>query len=592
MRLIDVRTIELGWFNDDEIPQYAILSHTWGADEVSYQELVWINRIKAFSASYDTPASSVASLSTQEDPSSVMMTAMEFMLRSSTSFATSLNGVKEEDLLKRQGYAKIVNAAKEARDLGYSYLWVDTCCIDKSSSAELQEAINSMFRWYSNAEVCIVYLEDVLPPNAAPGEYRTASEIVKSAFDSSRWTKRGWTLQELVAPVICRFYLGDWRLLGEKEEFLQEISAATGIPVFVLEDRHSLSEVSVAERMSWAAHRQTTRVEDQAYCLLGLFSIHMPLLYGEGSKAFIRLQEEILKTTDDYSLFAWRAQDPTPSTYRGLLARSPLEFRDCHSIEREESLSTFPINPTPIGLHLQLEYLPHPDDKTRILALIRASNALNQRLAITLKSLDGASQFARVDAGSLTPIDDWPTGELRTLYVRQTPSIPAAFSTPEFAAFHVQRRFAAHSIPPVRILSAFPRELWDPETHSLRIPSSAPKAFGVLLLRVQNHAYAHSLTFPVAFGFDRATCHYWIKVVSDYVAPERLAERGGTVWQTVLRREYIPLECFDAARGADVRRDMFVVGERGVGVGVSIRAGLVRDGVALVVSVDGLARWD
>ena len=134
MRLIDVRTIELGWFNDDEIPQYAILSHTWGADEVSYQELVWINRIKAFSASYDTPASSVASLSTQEDPSSVMMTAMEFMLRSSTSFATSLNGVKEEDLLKRQGYAKIVNAAKEARDLGYSYLWVDTCCIDKSSS--------------------------------------------------------------------------------------------------------------------------------------------------------------------------------------------------------------------------------------------------------------------------------------------------------------------------------------------------------------------------------------------------------------------------------------------------------------------------
>jgi hypothetical protein len=345
MRLIDVRTIELQWFNDDQIPQYAILSHTWGADEVSYQELVWINRIKAFSASYDTPASSVASLSTQDDPSSVMMTAMEFMLRSSTSFATSLNGVKEEDLLKRQGYSKIVNAAREAKDLGYSYLWVDTCCIDKSSSAELQEAINSMFRWYSNAEVCIVYLEDVLPPNAAPGEYRTASEVVRSAFDSSRWTKRGWTLQELVAPAICRFYLGDWRLLGEKEEFLQEISAATGIPVFVLEDRHSLSEVSVAERMSWAAHRQTTRVEDQAYSLLGLFSIHMPLLYGEGPKAFIRLQEEILKTTDDYSLFAWRAQDPTPSTYRGLLARSPLEFRDCHSIEREESLSTFPINP-------------------------------------------------------------------------------------------------------------------------------------------------------------------------------------------------------------------------------------------------------
>ena len=124
MRLIDVRTIELRWFNDDQIPQYAILSHTWGADEVSYQELVWINRIKSFSASYDTPTSSVASLSTQEDPSSVMMTAMEFMLRSSTSFATSLNGVKEEDLLKRPGYSKIVNAAREARDLGSRFIWI------------------------------------------------------------------------------------------------------------------------------------------------------------------------------------------------------------------------------------------------------------------------------------------------------------------------------------------------------------------------------------------------------------------------------------------------------------------------------------
>ncbi|KAF3009949.1 hypothetical protein E8E13_011137 [Curvularia kusanoi] len=533
MRLIDVRTIELRWFNDDQVPEYAILSHTWGPDEVSYQELVWINRIKAFSARYETPASSVASLSTVDESPPIMLTAMEFMLRSSTSFATDMSGFKEEDLLKRKGYFKIVNAAREAQNLGYTYIWIDTCCIDKSSSAELQEAINSMFRWYSDAQVCIVYLEDVRLPHAAPGEYLTASEIVKNAFDSSRWTKRGWTLQELVAPVICRFYLGDWRLLGEKEEFVQEISAATGIPVLVLEDCQSLNEVSVAERMSWAAHRQTTRIEDLAYCLLGLFDIQMPLLYGEGSKAFIRLQEEILKTTDDYSLFAWRAQDSIPSTYRGLLARSPFEFRDCHSIDREESISTFPINPTPIGLHLQLECLPHPNDKTRILALIRASNNLNQRLAITLKCLDGLEQHARVDTGTLIPINDWPTGTLTTLYVRQAPSIPAAFATPEFAAFHIQRRFATQKTPPVRILSVFPRELWDAETHALRIPESAPKAFGVILLRVQSHAYAHSLSFPVAFGFDRATCHYWIKAVPDYVAPEGLAARGGGAWQTV-----------------------------------------------------------
>jgi hypothetical protein len=591
MRLIEVRTIELRWFNDNEIPEYAILSHTWGADEVSYQELVWINRIKAFTASYDTPSSSVASLSsTQDDQSSVMLTAMETMLRTSTSFATNLSGVKEEDLLKRQGYAKIVNAAKEAQNLGFQYIWIDTCCIDKSSSAELQEAINSMYRWYSDAEICIVYLEDVWPPSAGPDETRTASEVARHAFESSRWTKRGWTLQEVVAPVICRFYLRDWRLLGEKEEYIRELSAATSIPVFVLEDRRSVSEVSVAERMSWAAHRQTTRTEDLAYCLLGLFDIQMPLLYGEGSKAFIRLQEEILKTTDDYSLFAWCAQDATSATYRGLLARSPLEFRDCHSVEREESISTFPINPTPIGLHIQLEVLPHSTDKSRILALIRASNSLNQRLAISLKCLDGQAQYARVDAGELVPINDWPTGQLRTVYVRQSPSVPADFTTPEFSCFHIRRRFVNQRTPPVRIMSVFPRELWDSETHELRIPASAPKAFGVLLLRLQSHAYAHSLSFPVAFSFDRATCHYWIKAIPDYVAPEGLGARGA--WQTLLRSNYIPDECYDARRGGDVRRDMFVVGNSGVGIGVCIKAGLVGDRVALVISVDGLMRWD
>ncbi|KAH6625370.1 heterokaryon incompatibility protein-domain-containing protein [Boeremia exigua] len=589
MRLIDVRTIELRWFNDDEIPDYAILSHTWGADEVSYQELVWINRIKAFTASYETPSSSIASLSSQDESSSLMLAAMETMLRSSTSFATNLSGVKEEDLLRRQGYSKIVNAAKEAKNLGFKYIWIDTCCIDKSSSAELQEAINSMYRWYRNSEVCIVYLEDVWPSEAGPGEGQTASEIARNAFDTSRWTKRGWTLQELVAPPICRFYLRNWRLLGEKEEYIQELSATTGIPVFVLEDSRSISEVSVAERMSWAADRQTTRVEDLAYCLLGLFDIQMPLLYGEGNKAFIRLQEEILKTTDDYSVFAWRAKDSTPSIYRGLLARSPIEFRDCQSFEREESMATFPINPTPIGLHVQLEFLPHPQDKTRILALIRASNSLNQRIAITLKCLDGLSQYARIDAGALTPINDWPTGQLRTIYVRQNPSIPPDFTTPEFSSFHIRRRFANQSIPPVRIISAFPRELWDSETHELRIPVSAPKAFGVLLLRVQNHAYAQSLSFPVAFGFDRATCHYWIKAVPDYVAPEGLGARAA--WQTVLKRDYIPDECYDARTEGDVRRDIFVVGDSGVGISVGIKAGLVGDRVALVVSIDGLIWW-
>ncbi|KAJ4325739.1 hypothetical protein N0V94_000499 [Neodidymelliopsis sp. IMI 364377] len=589
MRLVDVHTIELHWFNDNEIPEYAILSHTWGLDEVSHQELVWINRIRAFSNSNDTPSSSTTSLSSQNGQAPLMLAAMETMLRSSSSFGTNLSTFTHDDLMNRRGYLKIVNAAKEAQSLGYKYIWIDTCCIDKSSSAELQEAINSMYRWYRDAKVCIVYLEDIWPPKTGPGELRTASEIAKNAFETSRWTKRGWTLQELVAPAVCRFHLRDWQLLGEKVEFLQELSETTGIPVYVLEERRAVGEVSVAERMSWAAHRLTTRVEDVAYCLLGLFDIQMPLLYGEGSKAFVRLQEEILKTIDDYSLFAWRAVDSLLSTYRGLLARSPFEFRHCQSFEREDGISTFPINPTPIGLHIQLEVLPHPHDKTRILALIRASNSLNQRLAISLKCLDGLAQYARVDPGSLIPIDDWPTGQLKTIYVRQTPSIPTDFTTPEFSSFHIRRRFANDAIPPVRIISSFPKELWSQETHELRIPDTAPKSFGVLLLRVQSHAYAHSLSFPVAFGFDRATCHYWIKAIPDYVAPEGIGARGA--WQALLKKDHIPEEYYDARRGSEVRQDLFIMRDSATSIGVSIKAGLVEDRVALVVSVDGLVRW-
>lgn len=149
-----------------------------------------------------------------------------------------------------------------------------------------------MYRWYRDAGVCIVYLGDVVKPGRR--NYTTASEVARMAFETYRWSKRGWTLQELIAPAICRFYFQDSTLMGEKVEFLNELSAATGIPVFVLDDRSSISEVSVAERMSWAAYRKTTLPEDAAYCLLGLFEIHMPLLYGEGERAFIRLQEEIL----------------------------------------------------------------------------------------------------------------------------------------------------------------------------------------------------------------------------------------------------------------------------------------------------------
>ena len=224
-------------------PRYAILSHTWGNDEVTYRD---IQRL-------------------------------------------------DDRVRSTSGYRKIRGTCDLARRRGFEYVWLDTCCIDKTSSAELSEAINSMYQWYHLAEVCFVYLSDSF--SDAQG-----SQDQRKALQPSRWFFRGWTLQELLAPPEVEFYTQKWAFIGSKHDLRLEISAITGIPIRVLEGA-SLKRFGVAEKMSWASRRRTTRLEDAAYCLLGLFGINMPLLYGEGSRAFARLQEEILCRTQDHTLF-------------------------------------------------------------------------------------------------------------------------------------------------------------------------------------------------------------------------------------------------------------------------------------------------
>ncbi|KAL6711447.1 hypothetical protein ACN47E_004381 [Coniothyrium glycines] len=589
MRLIDTSTIELRWFNDNEIPIYAIMSHTWGPDEITFQDLVWINRAKALTLRSDQSFSSV-SFNSENEQSALMLAAFETMIRG--NMQSPVGSVAEEDLMQRSGYSKIIHAAEQARNQGYKYIWIDTCCIDKSSSAELQEAINSMYRWYRDSGVCIVYLEDVLKPRL--DSHLTASEIAKSAFEHCRWVQRGWTLQEAVAPTVCRFYFHDWTLMGEKAEFLEELSEATGIPVYVLEDEELVSEVSVAERMSWAADRKSTRLEDVAYSLLGIFDIHMPLLYGEGTKAFTRLQEEILRSTDDYSLFAWTADNNASSagTYRGLLARSPSEFRDCRHIERERVNSAFPIGFTPIGLRVQLEFLPVLDDNNRVLALLRSSNALNQRLAIHLKCLDGSLQYARVNAGALEAINDWPTGQMKTVYVRQKLFIPPSFRTSTFTSFHIRRRLTNQRLPPVRIVGIHPRQRWDETSHQFPILEQDTESWAAILLRVQSTRYAHSMAFPVAFGFNKMTRHYWCKAVVDYASfvgtNTDLSDWSRGLFP-LLKREHS--EIFDPLQGTEVRHDMIIIDHDSIVINVSIEAGLCGDSIALQVNVDGLMKW-
>ena len=184
----------------------------------------------------------------------------------------------------KTGYGKIRFCVDQANRDGLQYVWVDSVCIDKSSSAELTEAINSMFRWYRNAVKCYVYLSDV----------PTVCDDLRT-FRQSRWFTRGWTLQELLAPRLVEFFSLDGRQLGDKKSLELELHQATGIPVQALQRPGELSQFSVEERMSWTADRETTIEEDKAYCLLGIFDVYLPLIYGEGAEhAFRRLRKEIL----------------------------------------------------------------------------------------------------------------------------------------------------------------------------------------------------------------------------------------------------------------------------------------------------------
>ncbi|KAI1741052.1 HET-domain-containing protein [Xylaria scruposa] len=242
MWLLNVHTREMKEFiSHKQIPPYAILSHTWGDEEVSFNDWQYKPR---------------------------------------------------EHVERKAGYKKIDKCCQQAIADGLNWVWVDTCCIDKSSSAELSEAINSMFRWYRNANVCYAYLCDVF-------------DDFESNLAGCHWITRGWTLQELIAPSKVVFYSSEWKTFGTRSTLLSHLATATGIDKSFLAGR-SLDEASIAQRMSWAAKRQTSREEDEAYCLLGIFDVNMSLIYGEGSKAFRRLQEILVREyPEDHSLFAW-----------------------------------------------------------------------------------------------------------------------------------------------------------------------------------------------------------------------------------------------------------------------------------------------
>lgn len=210
---------------------------------------------------------------------------------------------------RRHGWPKVQQFCALAHQNGLEWACDDTCCIDKSSSAELSQAINSMYLWYAGARVCYAYLSDVEDSDTED------PRAEGSSFRRSRWFRRGWTLQELIAPRMVLFFSKSWHSLGSKFSLARVIEEITNVDCAVLMHRRLLDDVSIARRMSWASARETSKVEDRAYSLMGIFGVYMPTIYGEGDRAFIRLQMEIIRRSTDQSIFAWG----TPYDFQVLL---------------------------------------------------------------------------------------------------------------------------------------------------------------------------------------------------------------------------------------------------------------------------------
>jgi hypothetical protein len=417
MRLVNVRTFKVEQFSRDNVPSYAILSHTWGDQEVTFKDLA--------------------------------------KSRSLTS-----------KVKRMQGWKKIKYTCKQAIEDNLEYAWIDTCCIDSASSAELSEAINSMFEWYSKAFVCYAYLTDVIIQKTAD------REEIRKKLVNSRWFTRGWTLQELIAPSVLIFYDSHWVKLGTKAALHEVVTEITGIDYGILAGDDSVFSTSIAHRLSWAANRKTTRIEDIAYCLLGIFNVNMPLLYGESQKAFIRLQEEFIKESDDQSLFAWECRETLPEadaqnvpsgdiiTYStlGVLAPDPSYFankRVVTNVITREYWDSYSM--TNRGLRMQLPILPiGPDQYAGILSCTyqfndEPWNDITSYIALPLcLSGRGDGSFARSPTKALHVIREAEIAHAKSqlVYISKSNSVISALDERD-----VQSKFI--TLPPAQHIRGF-----------------------------------------------------------------------------------------------------------------------------------------
>ncbi|KAH9476773.1 Vegetative incompatibility protein HET-E-1 [Psilocybe cubensis] len=332
--------------------KYAILSHRWGPGELNIEDVRELSKVNA-----EAVAMLMRMPPTNHGPGSHKFKLLSTLInasagnRNTTAVHMAPNHVNSRPEIiyalkhfidsqacltmggpQDAGLLKLINFCFVAYNMhGYRYAWIDTCCIDKRSSAELDESIRSMFNWYRSSSICIVHLGNSRRP-IRPTAFRDRpfAEIFNDP-----WFTRGWTLQELLAPTVVKFYYDAWISITTnpndkiqqaftpcpttQNALIEQVSYITSIPL--LEIIHFVPGMqNVRDRLRWASTRETTREEDKAYCLLGLLDVNMPITYGEGEKAFHRLQASIMEESGDRSLFIW---DGIPSSKSSMLARGP-----------------------------------------------------------------------------------------------------------------------------------------------------------------------------------------------------------------------------------------------------------------------------
>lgn len=457
MRLLNTSTGALQDFTGRDIPPYIILSHVWEDEEVIFTDMM-------------TPLSHIKS---------------------------------------KRGYSKVATTCHIGASEGLRYVWIDTCCIDKSSSAELSESINSMFRWYRRAAKCYVYLSDLPPAHLG----RSFEDDLKKC----RWFTRGFTLQELIAPAQIDFFDREWNLRTTKRDSVELLFDITGVDVEILRHEKPLSSIPVAQRMSWAAHRHTTKIEDSAYCLFGIFDVNMPLLYGEEERAFLRLQEEILKNTMDLTILAWTTSDhgagpdskgkpshDTP-TYAGVFAQSPSCFQRSGRLGylAKQMMNELSISNRGLKLDAGVMFRPIQGKQGHTCILPLCLDSSGKALGLLLKTC-GPGLLARQNPQELAVVDmafwsqTWRHEQ--RLLLRQLPETGIGLAPPETCGrdFILKRRqhILQVSLPAEMTINAnlcWPAAMWDSEEQVFFLDEEADPDHGAAaVFMIQG-----SVAFPV-----------------------------------------------------------------------------------------------